>query len=157
MPAQSRDLTCRCLSPSFLLFSSPRRADWTMKRGRFGESCRRQSHFSWGTPFLLQTSLRKLTFEGQLWGSKLSQFIKIHFQGVVLELLAPICKREKGGIPSHGLFLLEASLPALDGGVGRLSTEAFLLWLDLVCPLPTQVPHSSLQVLPPGLGEIHLG
>ena len=31
------------------------------------------------------------------------------------------------------IFLLEASLPALDGGVDRLYTEAFLPWSDLVC------------------------
>ena len=43
----------------------------------------------------------------KLWGSNLSQFFKIQFTGVRLELLATICKREKseqrplstGGIP----------------------------------------------------------
>ena len=29
------------------------------------------------------------------WGSNLSQFFRIQFKGVMLELLAPICKREK--------------------------------------------------------------
>ena len=77
-----------------------------------------------------------------------SLFVKIHFKGVILELLAPICKREKRSIHSHGFFLPEASLPALDGGVDRPSTEAFLPWLDLVCPLPTQASYSSLLILP---------
>ena len=40
------------------------------------------------------------------------------------------------------------SLPALDGGVDRLYTEAFLLWSDLVCPLLMQVQYSSHLVLP---------
>ena len=56
----------------------------------------------------------------------MSQFFNIHFEEVVLELLAPICKREKSGIHSCGFFPLEASLPALDGSGDRLSTEAFL-------------------------------
>ena len=30
-----------------------------------------------------------------LWGSNLSQFFRTQFKGVRLELLAPICKREK--------------------------------------------------------------
>ena len=29
------------------------------------------------------------------WGSNLSHFFRIHFKGERLELLAPICKREK--------------------------------------------------------------
>ena len=57
-------------------------------------------------------------------------------------------KREKSGIHSHGFFPLEASLPALDGGIDRLSTEAFLPWLDLVCPISTQVTYLSFLVLP---------
>ena len=65
-----------------------------------------------------------------------------------MELLAPICKREKSGIHSHGFFPSEASLPALNGGVDRLSSEAFFPWSDVVCPLPTQAPYSSLRVLP---------
>ena len=48
---------------------------------------------------------------------------------------------------TSALFLLEASLPALDGGVDRLYTKDFLPWLDLVCPLVTQATYSSLQVL----------
>ena len=74
---------------------------------------------------------------------------KKKFKGVVLELLAPICKREKSGIRSYGFFPPEVSFPALDGGVDRLSTEAVHLWSDLVCPLPTQASYSSLPVLPP--------
>ena len=67
---------------------------------------------------------------------------------MVLELLAPIGKREKSGIHIHGFFSLKVSLPALDGGVDRLSTEVFLPWLDLFCPLLMQEPDSSLLVLP---------
>ena len=37
------------------------------------------------------------------------------------------------------------SLPALDAGVDRLSTQAFLPWLDLVYPLPMQA-----LLIPPG-------
>ena len=67
---------------------------------------------------------------------------------MVLELLAPICKREKSGIHSRDFFPLEVSFPALDGGGDRLSTEAFLPWSNLVCPLLVQAPYSSLLVLP---------
>ena len=44
------------------------------------------------------------------------------------------------------------SLPALDEGVDRLYTKAFLPWSDLVCPLLTQVPCLSFSVLPPRQG-----
>ena len=72
---------------------------------------------------------------------------------MVLELLAPICKREKSGIHSRGFFPLEASfLEALDGGVDRLSTEAFLPWSGLACPLLTQASYSSVPVLSPRQG-----
>ena len=37
-------------------------------------------------------------------GSNLSQLLKIHFKGVILELLAPICKIEKSGIHSCNFF-----------------------------------------------------
>ena len=57
-------------------------------------------------------------------------------------------KKEKSGIHIRGFFPPEASFPVLDGGVGRLSTEAFLPWLDLVHPLLIQAPYSSLPVLP---------
>ena len=69
-----------------------------------------------------------------------------------MELQAPICKREKSGIHSCGFFPSEVSFPALYGGVDRLSTKAFLPWLDLVYPLPMQAPYSSLLVLPPRWG-----
>ena len=49
---------------------------------------------------------------------------------------------------TSAIFLLKASLLALDGGVDSLYTEAFLLWSDLVCPLLMQVLYSSLLVLP---------
>ena len=45
------------------------------------------------------------------------------------------------------LFPLEASLPALDGVIDGLYTKAFLSWLDLVSPLPTQATYLSLPVL----------
>ena len=64
----------------------------------------------------------------------------MHFKGVVLELITPICKREKSSIHSLGFFPSEVFLHALDEGVDRLSTEAFLPWSDLVCPLPMQSP-----------------
>ena len=66
-----------------------------------------------------------------------------------LELLAPICKRKKA---TSTIFLPEAPLHALDGGVDRFYTKAFLSWSDLVCPLPTQVSYSSLLVLSPRQG-----
>ena len=53
---------------------------------------------------------------------------------------------------TSAIFLPEASLPALDGDVDRLSTEAFLPWSDLACPLLTQAPYSYLPVLPPRRG-----
>ena len=49
---------------------------------------------------------------------------------------------------TSAIFLSEVSLPALDGGVDRLYTKAFLPWSDSVCPLPMQVTYSSLPVLP---------
>ena len=53
---------------------------------------------------------------------------------------------------TSAIFLSEVSLPALDGGVDRLYTKAFLPWLDLVCPLLTQAIYSFLPVLPPRQG-----
>ena len=44
-------------------------------------------------------------------------------------------------------FLPEAFFLALDGGVDRFYTKTFLSWLDLICPLLTQVTYSSLLVL----------
>ena len=73
---------------------------------------------------------------------------------MVLELLAPIYKREKKRHPKPWLLSTGSvpPTPILDGGVDRISTEAFLPWLDLVCPLPTQAPYLSLLVLPPRRG-----
>jgi len=65
---------------------------------------------------------------------------------VRLELLAPICKREKKA--TSAIFLPEASLLALDRGVDRLYTKPFLPWSDLVGRLPAQATYSSLPVLP---------
>ena len=56
-------------------------------------------------------------------GSALSQCFRIQFKGVRLEFLAPICKREKK--ETSAIFLPEASLPVLDGGVDRLYTKSF--------------------------------
>ena len=67
---------------------------------------------------------------------------------MVLELLAPICRREKSGIHSRDFFPLEVSLLALERSVDRFSTKAFLPWLDLVCLLLTQAPYLSLPILP---------
>lgn len=46
------------------------------------------------------------------------------------------------------VFPSDASFPALDGAVHRLSTKAFLPWSDFVSPSPTQASPSSLSVLP---------
>ena len=58
-------------------------------------------------------------------------FFRIQFKEVRLELLAPICKREKKRPVTF--FLPEASLPALDGGVDRRYTKSvsFLVGLSL--------------------------
>ena len=64
-------------------------------------------------------------------------------------MLAPIYKRGKKAIST--IFLLEASLPALDEDVDRLYTKAF------VCPLPAQATYLSLPVLPPRWGGDALG
>ena len=66
------------------------------------------------------------------WGSNLSQFFRIQFKGVRLELLAPICKREKKR-PAP-FFLPEASLPALDGGVD--SVQLFVTQWTIACQAP---------------------
>ena len=72
-------------------------------------------------------------------------------KGVRLELLASICKRGKK--ETSAIFLPEASLLALDGGVDRFYIKAFLSWSDLICLLPMQALYSSLLVLPPRWGE----
>ena len=79
-------------------------------------------------------------------GDQIYPFLRIQFKGMRLELLAPICKRERKA--TNTIFLPEVSLPALDGGVDRVYAEAFLPWLDLVCPLLMQTPYLSLMVLP---------
>ena len=71
-------------------------------------------------------------------------------KGVRLELLASICKRGKK--ETSAIFLPEASLLALDGGVDRFYIKAFLSWSDLICLLPMQALYSSLLVLPPRQG-----
>ena len=73
-------------------------------------------------------------------------FFLIHFNGVVLELLAPICKKEKSSIHSHGFFPPEVSLPALDGSVDRLSTKAFLS----LARLSLSLTNTGASLVPPG-------
>ena len=79
------------------------------------------------------------------WGSNLSEFFWIHFKGVRLVLLAPICNRKKA---NSTIFPLKASLPALDGGVDRLYSKTFSFLVRLSLPLLTQEPPSTLPVLP---------
>ena len=49
---------------------------------------------------------------------------------------------------TSSIFLLEASLLTLDGGVDRLHAEAFLPWSNFVYPFLTQALYLSLPVLP---------
>ena len=65
----------------------------------------------------------------------MSKFFKIHFKGVVLELLAPICKRERSGIHSCGFFPPEASLPGLE----NLRIVDNFYQTSLFFPMPTVV------------------
>ena len=78
-------------------------------------------------------------------GSNLFQFFRIQFKGVRLELLAPICKREKKA--TSAIFLPEASLLALDEGVDRFYTKSFSflvrLSLSLTDAVIILVPPSS--------------
>ena len=78
------------------------------------------------------------------WGSNLSQFFRIQFKGVRLELLAPICKREKKR-PAP-FFLPEASLPALDGGVDRRYTKSF----SFLVGLSLSLTDAGTILVPPG-------
>ena len=84
------------------------------------------------------------------WGSTLSQFFRIQFKGVRLELSAPICNREKK--VTSGIFLPEASLPTLDGGVDGLHTKSFSFLVGLSLRLTDAGSYSSLPVLPPRRG-----
>ena len=43
-------------------------------------------------------------------------------------------------------------MPALDRGIDRFYTRAFLSWSNLICPLLTQVTYLSFLVLPPRRG-----
>ena len=70
-------------------------------------------------------------------------FLKIHFKRVALELPTAICKREESGIHGRGPFPLGVSLPALDEGVDRLSTKAFLPWSDFAAYWCRKPPHPS--------------
>ena len=77
-------------------------------------------------------------------GSSLSQFFRIQFKGVRLESLAPICKREA----FSAIFLLEASLPAVDRDVDRLYTKSFSFLVGLCLSLTNAGAVSTLSVLP---------
>ena len=84
----------------------------------------------------------------KFWRSNWSQIFKKYIlKEWFWNCLCPFV-REKSGIHSHNFFPPEASLPALVGGVDRFSTEAFLPWSDLICPLLMQAPYWSLPVLP---------
>ena len=61
--------------------------------------------------------------------------------------------REKKQHPQPWPLSSEGSFTALDGGVDRLSTEAFLPWSDLICALPMQASYLSLPILPPRGGD----
>ena len=64
----------------------------------------------------------------RLWGSNLSQVFKIQLKRVILELLAPICKREKSDAQFHGFFCT-GGIPLCSrwGWRDRCSTQASLL------------------------------
>ena len=62
------------------------------------------------------------------WGSNLSEFFRIQLKGVRLDLLVPICKRNKA---TSAIFLPKASLPALDGGIDRRYTKSFSFLVGL--------------------------
>ena len=61
-------------------------------------------------------------------------------------MLAPICKRKKA---TSAIFLPEASLPALDGGVDRLYNKSFSFLVGLSLSLTDTGAISALSVLPP--------
>ena len=83
-------------------------------------------------------------------GGQTYPFFRTQSKGVSLELwVALICKRENSSNQRLCFLPLVVPLPAIGWGVDRVFTEASLPWLDLVSPLPTQAPYSSLQVLPP--------
>ena len=64
----------------------------------------------------------------RLWGSNLSQFLKMQSKGVVLELYeAPIYKREKAAFSTF-VSLPEASFPALDGEEVDSPSKASSFW-----------------------------
>ena len=75
----------------------------------------------------------------KLWESDLSQF-----KGARLELLAPICKREKKA--TSAIFLLEVSFPALDRGVDRPYTKSF----SFLVGLSLSLTDAGITFVPPG-------
>ena len=62
-----------------------------------------------------------------------------------MELLAPICEREKSSIQSHGFFPPEASLPTLDGGVDRRYTKSF----SFLVRLSVSLTDAGAVLVPP--------
>ena len=89
-------------------------------------------------------------------GDQIYPFFRIKFKGVRLELLAPICKREKKRpVP---FFLPEASLPALDGGVDRRYTKrfSFLVGLSLSLTHAVHIPPGSTTEMGWGCTRVDL-
>lgn len=86
---------------------------------------------------------RKAVYKGlfRLWGLNLSQVFKIQLKGVVLELLAPICKREKSSTQCHTFFPTGGIPPCSRWGWRQVFHLSFLPWLELTCLLPMQVSH----------------
>ena len=93
-----------------------------------------------------QKKMRHVFFK--FWGSNLSQLFlpPIHFKGVVLELLAPICKGEKSGIHSHGFFPPEASFPVLDRSVDKTLQRSF----PSLVRLSLSLTDTGTLFIPPG-------
>ena len=77
-------------------------------------------------------------------GDQKIQFFRIQSKGVRLELLAPICKREKK--VTSAIFLPEASLPALDGSVDRRYTKSF----SFLVGLSLSLTDAGAVLVPPG-------
>ena len=77
-------------------------------------------------------------------GDQIYPFFRIRFKGVRLELLAPICKREKKR--PRPFFLPEAPLPALDGGVDRRYTKSF----SFLVGLSLSLTDAGAVLVPPG-------
>ena len=82
------------------------------------------------------------------WGSNLSQLFRIHFKGVRLELLAPICKREKS---DHCHFSTGGVPPCSRWGC-RQTLHQKLFHPGRTLSLTDAGAVSTLSVLPPRQG-----